>query len=398
MHHEDGLALGPVEGHGQRRVGRGVAQHVAHQVGHHLVQAGAVAGHHHRLVRPRPRDRAVRREHVEVAQHVVDHASQVHRLAVQREVGVQPGQQGHLLHEVAHPGGLGLDPLHRAVRAGVVQTALEVQVRPAVHAGQRGAQLVGGVGDEVPDPLLGLRAGVERAVHGVRERCGLGQGAQRGQAQRVVTGRDPVGAVRHPLQRAQTPAHGPPHRQQARGRDQGADQQRRQRGASHGAPVVGHVTGQHHGVDGLLGPVVQAHGQARGLHPDRAQAGGERPGSVAERRELLGARRRDRGAAARQGGDHAAVVQQVDLHGPHTGGQQALQRLLAEGVPGTLLQGGAQRPPGGHELLVGPLAQVGAQREHPDHAGQRQAQHHCDPDQRRRAAPQRPHGSSPRRA
>ena len=69
---------------------------------------------------------------------------------------VQAGQQQQVLDQHGHPAGLALDPAHRLVelRAGR-RAAAPVQLGEAADRGQRGAQLVRGVRDELPQPLLG---------------------------------------------------------------------------------------------------------------------------------------------------------------------------------------------------------------------------------------------------
>ena len=74
---------------------------------------------------------------------------QVDRVGAHRPLLVEPGQQQQVLDEAAHPGGLVLDAAHRA--GDLVRSrhgALAVQLGEAADAGQRGAQLVRGVGGE----------------------------------------------------------------------------------------------------------------------------------------------------------------------------------------------------------------------------------------------------------
>src|SRR6266508_2757903 len=61
-----------------------------------------------------------------------------------------------LVDERAHPRGFRLDPPHRLGEVvGVGAGAAAEQLGVAADRGERRAQLVGGVGDEAPQPLLG---------------------------------------------------------------------------------------------------------------------------------------------------------------------------------------------------------------------------------------------------
>ena len=85
--------------------------------------------------------------------------------AGERAAGVQPGEQQQVLDEGGHPGGLGLDPAQRVAGVGadgLVAAAGEFGV--AADGGERGAQLVAGVGDELPYPRLALLPGVQRGT------------------------------------------------------------------------------------------------------------------------------------------------------------------------------------------------------------------------------------------
>ncbi len=97
---------------------------------------------------------------VGVADRVDDQPGQIDRLAFQRSSGVEPRQQQHVLDEVRHPFGLGLHPAHRVrdVVGQVISFPLRQFGVPA-NRGERGAQFVAGVGDELTDPRL---AGIPR--------------------------------------------------------------------------------------------------------------------------------------------------------------------------------------------------------------------------------------------
>ena len=110
-----------------------------------------------------------------VADGVDDEPGQVDLLALQRPSGVQPRQQQHVLDELRHPFGLGLHPAHRVrdIVGQVVSFALR-QFGIAANRGQRCAQFVAGVGDELAYPRL---AGVPR---GQRARDAVEHPVQRG--------------------------------------------------------------------------------------------------------------------------------------------------------------------------------------------------------------------------
>ena len=165
---------------------------------------------------------------------------QVDLVAVQRPAGIEPGQQQQVLDQRGHPAGLGLHPAHRVrdVRRCDVPAA-PGQLGVAADRGQRGAQLVAGVGDELPDPHLAAVPGVQRvgrrwSASGSARRptwptsvCGFGLRHPLGQRDLALVQAhlgDPGGGGGDPLQRAQ--------RQPDDGRaDQAGDQQRDQRSA-----------------------------------------------------------------------------------------------------------------------------------------------------------------------
>ena len=130
------------------------------------MQPGRVAGDGDRLLGQVQPPVVVRRGDVRVADRVDDQAGQVDRRGLQRPSGVEPGQQQHIFDERGHPGGLRLDPAHRVRhvrRYRVGHPAGQLGVPP--DRGQRRAQLVAGVGDEMPYPrLAGLPRG-QRVGH-----------------------------------------------------------------------------------------------------------------------------------------------------------------------------------------------------------------------------------------
>jgi hypothetical protein len=139
-------------------------------------------------------DWAVRRDGREVGQGVAGHRHQVDRAALQGAALVEAGQQQQVLDEESHAGGFVLDATHGPGQVlGPLgrPPAEELGVPP--DGGQGSAQLVGGVGDEAPQPVLGGGPFGE-------SRLDLGQHGVEGQTQpadlRVGLGRlDPAGEV-----------------------------------------------------------------------------------------------------------------------------------------------------------------------------------------------------------
>jgi len=141
--------------HHHRRVVRGVLQGVGDQIGDHLPDPRLVSQRRHRLegvaavVDPGQADEPVRHPHVRVTHRVRRHRQQVHRLAAQRSLLVQAGQQQHVVDQQSHPADFGLDPPHRLVQrrvAGGAPPRRYSSAKPWI-GGERGAQFMGGVGE-----------------------------------------------------------------------------------------------------------------------------------------------------------------------------------------------------------------------------------------------------------
>ena len=179
--------------------GRAVPRRVVEQVGHELLQAGRVC----------PDDQVGR-----VDPHVVLHRAPEHpRLGdafgqqrpdrdglrgQRRLAGVHAGQVEQVLHEPAHPlrlgqsGGQGVG----VARRDAVDEVLEHRAEP----GQRCAQLVAHVGDQLPArPVDGGQVARHR-VEGPGELADLVSGGV-GDADGVVTGRHPARGLGHLPQR-----------------------------------------------------------------------------------------------------------------------------------------------------------------------------------------------------
>ena len=206
--------LGQPDGH--RRARRGVLPHVAEQVGEDLPDARLV--HHRQQVR---RGLGVDRPgglHRPGVGHRVPHQhGEIGLDQVQGRHAVQPGELEQLGDEPAHPVRLLLDAAHRVRQPVRPEGALPVQLGVAADGGQRGAELVRGVGGELAHLLLRGQPGIERLLDPVQHRVdGRGQPACLGPVTgvrhpggQVAAGGDLVGGGGHPVQRRQSAADDP---------------------------------------------------------------------------------------------------------------------------------------------------------------------------------------------
>ena len=145
-----------------------------------------------------------------------------------RRVGdlVEPRERQQVLDEHAHARRLVLDPPHRLLDVGgLARRAHPEQLRVAADRGERRAQLVRGVADELAQAILARLALGERALeaveHGVeREPDAADLGARVGarDAVREVAAGDPARGVADAVERQQPDAHEDP-------RDGGEQQQ-----------------------------------------------------------------------------------------------------------------------------------------------------------------------------
>ena len=101
--------------------------------------------------------------------------------------GVEPRQPQQVLHQPLHAGGVALDDLQEAfARLGVVRV-VEQRFRVALDCGERRAQFVGDVGDEIPPDLVGTFQVGDVVEHE--------DGASAGRHHRREPGHQVVGAV-----------------------------------------------------------------------------------------------------------------------------------------------------------------------------------------------------------
>ena len=134
-----------------------MGQRVAQQVDEHLAQPRLVTEHHRRPVGRLELDAARGVEGARVVHRVRREGQQVDGGADELAVLVEPGEQQHLVDELAHPRGLALHPAHDAVEVRPGRHgALAVELGEPPDARQRRAQLVAGVADEPAQPRLGL--------------------------------------------------------------------------------------------------------------------------------------------------------------------------------------------------------------------------------------------------
>ena len=164
---------GGVQADGDVRARRGVRAGVGEQVGDDLVQPLGVAddlGQDGVLLlvptRQIQRPAVLAGRGVGVGDGVDDDPGEVDALARQRPAGVEAGEQQQVLDQPGHPHGLRPHPLEQArdlarQLVGVARGELVV----AADRGERGAQLVAGVGDEAPQPGLALLPGGEGGAH-----------------------------------------------------------------------------------------------------------------------------------------------------------------------------------------------------------------------------------------
>ena len=154
---------------------RGVRTGVGQQVDQHLVQLARIAEDADGLAGDVQLPPVVRARDVRVADGVDHQPGQVDPLARQRPAGVEPGQQQQVLDQRGHPARLGLDAAHRVrdVRRHLLAAAAG-QLGVTADRGERRAQLVAGVGDELADAgLARLPRGervARRAEHPVQRR------------------------------------------------------------------------------------------------------------------------------------------------------------------------------------------------------------------------------------
>ena len=146
---------------------------------------------------------------------VVHQSGDIDRIPLPLGMLIEASQPEHVVDQLAHPLGLQQDPAHRLIDLRALgQGALPIELGVGAKRGQRGAQLMAGLGEEAPHQLLaGLAFGdgrLDAAEHPVQRRAEPADLASR------IAGTDPVGEVaggdavspgRHHFDGPQTPAH-----------------------------------------------------------------------------------------------------------------------------------------------------------------------------------------------
>ena len=247
---------------------------------------------------------------------------------------VQPRERQQVLDQHAHARGLVLDPPHRLRDVlRLARRAHAEQLRVAADRDQRRAQLVRGVGDEAPQPLLARLARgervlepVEHAVQREPEAADLGALVGRLDAVREVAAGDRGGGVAHAVQREQADAHD----DQREAADQhqhdddhdALDQQQplerlvggRHRDRGDGDRAVARGRGEHavvadRGLDGLAARRPRCPPAAPASRRSRSGSGSPSSSTVAGAVALLAVGVRRRAAAGRQAAAARAVLE-----------------------------------------------------------------------------------------
>ena len=200
-----------------RAVGRGVDERIADEVAEHLAELVGVAEHDRGAVGV-DADRAVGRGGVRVGDRVAREVREVD-LGVRRvDDLVEPRQRQQVLDEHPHARGLVLDPPHRLLDLlRLARGAHAEQLGVAANRGQRRAQLVRGVADELAQAVLAgaalrerLLEPVEHAVQRDPDAADLGPLVGHRDAVGEVAARDPAGGVGDAVEREQPGAHDEP--------------------------------------------------------------------------------------------------------------------------------------------------------------------------------------------
>ncbi|GAA3152607.1 hypothetical protein GCM10020001_090150 [Nonomuraea salmonea] len=368
---------------------RGVGEGVADQVGEDAVQAVLVAGHPYRIVAQDQLHRTAGVTRPRRVHHVGRDDVQVHLRKVQGALLVQTGEQQQVLHQDAHPLGFPFDAAEDAGHDGIgAGPAVPVQLGVPPDGGERGAQLVRGVGEEAAQALLGAFALVQglaqAAEHDVQrpaQPARLGARVAVGDPPVQLARRDGGGRAFHAGERAQAEAdHGQRHRAQQR---QHEDAGRR---LDEQEPAYGAAVGLQGERDGGPVAVGQAHDHGPPLGAARHVGHGE--GAARRVGEQAGGHV---GAVAAAGqppydrarpGEHGDPEQGGQLHlAPRPGRRHGIarrRRSLAErrGEPG--------------ELGVHARQQRAVEQQHPGRREDRQRRRRQREQRREQPVPQRP--------
>ena len=145
----------------------GVDERVADDVGDHLAQAVLVAGHD-RTCRPATSSVMSRERRGGAAASAAASVARARESTGRASSGrcwSSLASSEHVVDQTTHPARLLFSAPHRVVELVLLgQPTVPVQLGVAADRGDRRAQLVRGVGDELPQPRVRLRAFVERAL------------------------------------------------------------------------------------------------------------------------------------------------------------------------------------------------------------------------------------------
>ena len=242
-------------------------------------------------------------------------------LAERAGLRLVPGQLGDAGHQLAELGDLGDHPVEHLPALGLGQAGLggqQLGVEP--QAGQRGAQLVAGVADQLP---LGGQRPLQRAEHGVERRgqpTELVGAVHLDPAARIPGRRHVFGDRRQPADRRQPGARHRPAGQRGQPDPDHAEQGQGRADAGHLLVHGGERHGQLHG---------QARRERRGVHhgadPVRAcsprnRTRAARPRPASRRRPPPAARRRPAAPRRHRGRSRPARTGWIPRTGPSAAG------------------------------------------------------------------------------
>jgi hypothetical protein len=146
---------------------------------------------------------------------VVHQDGEIDRIPLPLGMLVEASQPEHVVDQPAHPLCLQLDPAHRLIDLRALgQGALRIELGVGAKRGQRGAQLMAGLGEEAAHQVLtglafgdGRRDAAEHPVQRRAEPAHLASGVGGPDPVGEVTGGDAIGSGRHHLDGPQASAH-----------------------------------------------------------------------------------------------------------------------------------------------------------------------------------------------
>ena len=220
-----GLVL-RLDGHPHGAAVDAVADGVVEQVGHRPAQQRGVGGHDGVAAHLQP-DLGVLEQDVQEVGGLVGQCGQRQRGQVGRQRPlVGAGHEQHVVDDRAQPLQLLQVGLQRVLQLVDVARAGQGDLGLADQVAQRRAQLVGDVGVEGRQALIGRLQAIQRAVEGAHQPDQLGRQVLGRHAQAGVGRVQGAGALRQAVDRRQAPAGDPPAQQADQRRDQHRHAQR----------------------------------------------------------------------------------------------------------------------------------------------------------------------------